>query len=136
MAELKTKLTDASAVAYLDDIEDESRRADCIAIKDTMERLSGHPPRMWGDSMIGFGLHRYRYASGRELDWPEIAFASRKRDITLYLTLDVSSLEEPLSRLGKHRVGKGCIYIKRLSDVDGTVLEELISESLRQLRQP
>ena len=134
MAELKTKPTDESVDDYLAAIEDDGRRADCLKICEIMERVTGSEARMWGDSMVGFGLTPIKYASGRTIEWPEVAFASRKRDITLYLIPGLDVLEEKLGRLGKHRLGKGCLYIKRLSEIDMDVLEELIVETVRIVR--
>ena len=134
MAELKTRPNDESVDDYLAAIEDGGRRADCLKIREIMERVTGSEARMWGDSMVGFGLTPIKYASGRTIEWPEVAFASRKRDITLYLIPGLDVLEEKLDRLGKHRLGKGCLYIKRLSEIDMDVLEELIVETVRIVR--
>jgi len=134
MAELKTKPTGASVDAYLAAIEDDGRRADCEQLREIMERLSGASAQMWGDSIVGFGTHSFTYASGRKVDWMEIGFSSRKRDLTVYLLPGLDALAEQLGRLGKHRLGKGCLYLKRLSDVDMDVLEELVAVSLHQLR--
>lgn len=134
MAELKTKPTDASVDEFLAAIEDGARREDCLRIREIMERVTGAKAQMWGDSMVGFGLTPITYATGRTIDWPEVVFASRKRDITLYLIPGLDVLAEKLSRLGKHRLGKGCLYIKRLSDIDLDVLEEVIVETVRIVR--
>ena len=130
MAEVKTKATRASATAYIEKIEDEVRREDCRRIAALMAKATGATATMWGESIIGFGTRRYRYASGREGDWPVIAFASRKNGISLYL----SSCEAPdpalLKQLGKHKMGKGCLTIARLADVDAKVLDRLIGTSV------
>jgi hypothetical protein len=132
----KTVPTGADVEAHFA-AQPEARAADCRALAALMQRLSGHPPRLWG-RMVGFGNHHYVYDSGREGDIFEIGFASGaggKGDISLYLTCDASRYAEPLSRLGKHRVGKGCLYVKRLSEIDTGVLAELCETALRECRQ-
>lgn len=132
----KTVKTDADVEAHFD-AQPEARAADCRTLAALMQRLSGHPPKMWG-RMVGFGDYHYVYESGREGDVFEIGFASGaggKGDISLYLTCDASQHVELLCRLGKHRTGKGCIYIKRLSDIDAGVLTELCEAALRECRQ-
>lgn len=129
----KTVPTDADVQAFIA-TQPEARAADCQALVALMQRISGHAPRMWG-RMVGFGDHHYKYDSGREGDIFQIGFASGaggKGDISLYITCDAGQYAETLSRLGKHRVGKGCIYIKRLSDVDTGVLAELCEAGLRE----
>lgn len=91
-----------------------------------MQKVSGEPPVMWGAGIVGFGNMRYKYASGREGDWMRVGFAPRKGQLSLYATCDVRLLEDELKELGKYTTGKGCIYIKRLSDVDSSKLEDLI----------
>lgn len=132
MAELKTKPTSASARAYLDSIADPVRRRDCTALLEMMAEISGEPPKMWGSSIVGFGTYRYRYASGRTGTWFRVGFASRKGALTLYLMLDLDSQAKRLVALGKYKRGKGCLYVKRLSDVSEDVLRDLISASCRQ----
>ena len=126
MAENKTKATDASVEDYLAAIDDEARRKDCGALADLMAKATKQPPRMWGASIVGFGSYHYRYASGREGDTCVVGFSSRKGDITVY-GLCAAGAAGHLSRLGKHKAGKGCVYIKRLSDVDLKVLEKLVA---------
>lgn len=133
----KTVPTDADVQAYFA-AQPEARATDCRALAALMQRASGHPPRMWG-RMVGFGHHHYVYDSGREGDIFEIGFASGaggKGDISLYLNAGCSPAEtEPLlAKLGKHRQGKGCVYIKRLADVDLAVLESLCKAALQQRR--
>lgn len=129
MAELKTKPTATSATNYVASLPDPQRRRDCGGLLSMMERISGDPPTMWGGSIVGFGSYQYRYKSGRSGTWFRVGFASRKNALTLYLMLDLDRQADRLSRLGKHKRGKGCLYIKALSDVDERVLEELIRES-------
>ena len=132
MAELKTKPTEASVRAHVDAIADPARRRDCAALLEMMAEISGEPAAMWGGSIVGFGTYRYRYASGRTGTWFQVGFASRKRALTLYLMLDLDSQSKRLEALGKHKRGKGCLYLKRLSDVSEEVLRDLIRASCGQ----
>lgn len=135
MAANKTVPTDADVDAFFA-AQPEARAADCRALAALMQGASGHPPRMWG-RMVGFGDRHYVYDSGREGDIFEIGFASGaggKGDISLYLTCDASVHAALLAKLGKHRAGKGCVYIKRLSDVDLDVLGQLCTAALREVR--
>jgi hypothetical protein len=132
----KTVPTDTDVDAFLA-AQPEARAADCRALAALMQRASGHPPVLWG-RMVGFGHHHYVYDSGREGDTFEIGFASGaggKGDISLYLNCAAGDHAALLARLGKHREGKGCVYIKRLSDVDEAVLGELCAAALRKVRQ-
>lgn len=134
MAENKTKATDASVKSYLSSIEDETRRKDCEALSDLMAKATNEQPKMWGTSIVGFGSYQYKYESGREGASALVGFSSRKGDITLYLASGFPGQEELLSRLGKHKTGKGCLYIRKLSDVDLNVLEQLVVDSVAQRR--
>ena len=138
MAQLKTKETDSSVQAYLDAIDDESRRQDCQAIIEIMRRVTRKEPKMWGASIVGFGRYHYKYESGHEGYACLVGFSSRKGDISLYITSGFASREDLLAELGKHKTGKACLYIKRLSDINVRVLEKLVSESVadRQRRYP
>jgi hypothetical protein len=129
MAELKTKRNNQSVNAFLDSQPDEGRRQDCYTILNLMQKATGQAPVMWGDAIIGFGNRHYRYESGREGDMPVIAFSPRKQNLTLYSLIGLDPANDLLSRLGKYKTGKGCLYINRLSDVDLAVLEELITRS-------
>jgi hypothetical protein len=130
MAENKTQATSADVTAFIDAVADETQRADAHAIAAMMARLSGEPPKMWGPSIIGFGSYRYKYDSGREGDSLRIGFSPRKGQTVLYLIDGYAGKEAQLARLGKHKLGKSCLYIKRLSDVDMVVLEEMVVETL------
>lgn len=130
MAELKTKLTDASVTDYLNAIENEQVRQDCFVILEIMQDATKAKPQMWGDSIIGFGTYHYFYASGREGDWPLTGFAPRKKNITLYIMAGFEQYEELLSGLGKFSHSKSCLYIKRLSDIDIPLLKELVQASV------
>jgi hypothetical protein len=127
MAELKTKVTDADVDAFIAGVEDERVRADCRALLGMMREATGADPVMWGSSIVGFGDVHYRYASGREGDWFRVGFAPRKRTLTVYLMDGVDAHADALGRLGPHTTGKGCLYVKRLSDVDMDVLIEIIT---------
>jgi len=126
MAELKTRATRASATAYLERIEDEVRREDCRRIATLMAKATGATATMWGESIIGFGVRHYRYASGREGDWFVVGLASRKSGISVYLSSGEAPDPALLKQLGRHKMGKGCLTIARLADVDVKVLERLI----------
>lgn len=133
MSELKTQRTAASAEDMIDSIDDEARRQDCVELLALMKKATGAEPEVWNSGAIGFGTFHYRSSSGREGDWFPVGFASRKAAITVYLGISLDGLEEPLTRLGKYTTGKGCIYIKRLADVDMGVLEEIVSEAYAHL---
>lgn len=135
MAELKTRENDADVGAFLAAIEDEQKRADCEAICAMMQRASGAPARMWGASIVGFGHYDYRYESGRTGTWMRIGFAPRKRDITLYIMPGFDDFDGLMARLGKHRTGKSCLYVKRLSDLDRDVLQTIVERSLDAMRE-
>jgi Domain of unknown function (DU1801) len=130
MAENKTKPTAASVVAFLGTVADEQQRGDALLLSAMMERLTGEPPKLWGPSIIGFGRYHYKYESGREGDMCRIGFSPRKGQTVIYLVEDFAGKADLLARLGKHKVGKACLYIKRLTDVDFGVLEEVCGRSL------
>ena len=134
MAELKTKVNDQPVTAFLDGVADERRRQDCFTILEMMRKATHAEPKMWGDSIVGFGSYHYTYASGREGDWLLTGFSPRKQYLTLYMMSGFSDFEDLLSRLGKHKTGKGCLYIKKLADVDLSVLQELIDQSVQANR--
>ncbi|MEX2534170.1 MAG: DUF1801 domain-containing protein [Trueperaceae bacterium] len=134
MAELKTKPTDESVTAFLEGVEDDSRRQDCFELLELMREVSGQAPRLWGGSMVGFGSYHYKYASGREGDSFLTGFSPRKRNLTLYSMAGFDRYEELMDQLGKHKTGKSCLYIKELDDVDRDVLRTLIERSLEYMR--
>jgi hypothetical protein len=134
MTENKTKANGASVRAYLDAIPDAARRQDCEAIAALMTRVTGAPPMMWGDSIVGFDSYHYRYDSGREGDAPLLGFSSRKGDISIYLSCGDAELEALRERLGRHKMGKACLYLRRLDDVDATVLEQMAAHSAAATR--
>ncbi len=135
MAELKTKRTQASVKAFLKRVPDDTRRQDCLTVLRLMKQATRAEPKMWGSSIVGFGSYRYRYASGREGDWFLTGFAPRKQDLTLYIMAGFGRYPTLLAKLGKHKTGKSCLYIKRLADVNLTVLRQLVSASVRHMKQ-
>lgn len=135
MAENKTKPTEASVADYLAAIEDDARRKDCQALVRLMTKASKQKPTMWGTAIVGFGRYHYRYDSGREGDTCLLGFASRKGDISIYGLGDFPAKEKLLGKLGKHKMGKGCLYVRRLDDVDTKVLDELFARSLAERKR-
>jgi hypothetical protein len=130
MQENKTKQTDLNVGEYLNSIEDPKRRNDCIIIADIMKEVTGEEPKMWGDSMVGYGSYHYKYASGREGDWFITGFSSRKQNLTLYLYYGFEEDEHLMQKLGKYKTGKACLYIKKIEDIDQEVLKELITKAM------
>jgi hypothetical protein len=130
MSEMKTKPTDAAVDAFLDEVGDPARRDECRTILELMREVTGAEPKMWVGGMVGFGSYHYRYESGREGDWFVTGFSPRKANLTLYIMAGFDRYEVLLERLGKFKTGKSCLYLKRLSDVDIDVLEELVRESV------
>ncbi|WP_448659037.1 DUF1801 domain-containing protein [Sphingomonas sp. CJ99] len=126
MSANKTVATDAAVTAFLESVPDAARRADAIAATDLMQQATGQPPVMWGPSIIGFGRYRYRYASGREGEMCRVGFSPRKAELVFYVGAGRPEQADALTRLGKHKTGKGCLYIKKLSDVDAGVLEAIV----------
>ncbi len=133
-AELKTKPTRADVDKFLNSIKDEKKREDSFKILKMMKQITKEEPKMWGSSIVGFGDYHYRYASGREGDWFLTGFSPRKQSLTLYMMSYLEKYEKILKRLGKYKSGKGCLYIKKLEDVDMKVLKELITASIRRLK--
>lgn len=131
MAELKTKINDASVEEFIGTIGDQIAREDCNVIAKLMRQATGSEPKMWGTSIVGFGTYCYKYASGRGGDWMRIGFSPRKQSLTLYIMNGFARYDELMAKLGKHKTGKSCLYIKRLSDIDMDVLKELINLSVR-----
>jgi hypothetical protein len=127
MAENKTKATEVSVESFLDHVEPEQRQTDARVIVALMARISGEPAKMWGPSIIGFGTHRYRYETGREGEICRIGFSPRKAQLVFYLGAGFPERDAMLAQLGKHMTGKGCLYVKKLSDVDLAVLERMIA---------
>jgi hypothetical protein len=133
----KTQATKASVTAYLDSIEDDARRRDCKALVALMRKATGCPPVMWGPSIVGFDRYRYTYASGNSGESCIVGFAPRKGDLTIYMVpgYEDEATKERLSRLGKHKTGKACLYVKRLADIRVDVLEELVRSAVVETRR-
>lgn len=135
MAENKTQPTDASVARHLAAIDNDERCSDCEALVKLMRQVTGQPPVMWGTSIVGFGTYHYRYASGREGDMCLTGFAARKGDISIYLSCSGSEPSALLQKLGKHKMGKACLYVKRLSEIDLQVLQALVAESVADVQR-
>ena len=135
MAKNKTTETSNSVSAFIKAIGDEKKREDSLEIIKLMKRHSGAEPKLWGPSIIGFGSYHYKYESGQEGDMPLIAFSPRKAAIVLYLSANFEKREALLKALGKHKTGKGCVYIKKLDDIDMNVLDEMIGRSFKHRRE-
>lgn len=135
MAQLKTKENDGDVMAFIDAVEHRQRREDALTLVSIMQRLTGKEPRMWGNSIIGFGHYPYIYKNGKQIDWFRIGFSPRKQALSLYIMAGFKSIEEILKRMGKHKKSKGCLYIKTLEDVNHDVLEEMLQASLNHLEE-
>lgn len=134
MAELKTKATGASVDEYIASRANEEQKADCKSLMAMLKRVTKEKPQMWGPSIVGYGLYRYTYESGRTGEMCRTGFAIRGRELVVYLVGAGGGQEALLEQLGKHRMGKSCLYIKRLADIDMKVLEQLVVGSLAQLK--
>jgi hypothetical protein len=135
MGENKTQRTAASVDAVIQGIADDARRNDCLLLLAMMRKVTGIDPVVWSSGVVGFGTFHYKSASGREGDWFPVGFSPRKANLTVYLGLGLEHVAESLSRLGKFKAGKGCIYIKRLTDVDFEVLRQIVADSYAHIRQ-
>ena len=135
MAELKTQPTSKSARAFVKSVADTDRRADCRTLLAFMSKLTGKKATMWGDKIIGFGRYHYRYKSGHSGSWFVTGFSPRKRDLTIYIMLGFDRYPELMSKLGRFRTGKSCLYLRSLDDVDLDVLESLIAASVADLAE-
>lgn len=134
MAENKTKPTAASVTAFVDSIDDPRRRADARKVASMMRRATGKRARMWGSSIVGYGTYHYRYESGREGDFMLTGYSPRKQALTVYILAGFDRFGRLMKKLGNYKTGKSCLYIKRLSDVDEKVLEQLIDASVKHMR--
>jgi hypothetical protein len=133
VAELKTKKTAASVDGFHTRL-DPARREDCLALVRLMQHATKSPPRMWGTSIVGFGDYNYKYESGRGGEWFVMGFSPRKNDLTLYINPGIGYFREHLARLGPHKTGVSCLYIKRLADIDVSVLKRLVTDAAKQLK--
>ena len=135
MAELKTKKNEASVEDFINDVEGKKKRTDSFAIIKLMQEVTGEEPVMWGDSIVGFGNYTYKYASGRTGNWMLVGFSPRKQNLTLYIMPGFEQYDDLLSKLGKYKLGKSCLYIKKLEDVDLDVLKELVKQSVEYMKE-
>lgn len=135
MAELKTKETKLSVAKFLSKVEDDQKRKDSKQILGLFKQVTKEVPKMWGDSMVGFGRFHYKSDSGREGDWFITGFSPRKQNLTIYITPGFDKYESLMKQLGKHKTSKGCLYIKKLEDVDMKVLKQLIKQSYQDMKK-
>ena len=135
MAKNKTIETENSVSDFLASISDIKRREDCVSIIDLLKNLSGFEPKMWGTAIVGFGIYNYKYESGHEGNAPLVGIASRKNAITIYLASGFDEKETLLSKLGKHKSSKACLYIQKLEDIDIAVLSQLVQKSISHIKE-
>lgn len=135
MAEPKTKQTTASVEDFINAVKEEAMREDCWAVVKLMQGITKAEPKMWGPSIVGFGLYTYKYASGKTGDWPLVGFSPRKQNLTLYVMAGFDEYDELMDKLGTFTCGKSCIYVKRLSDLHQPTLKKLITASVKHLRK-
>jgi hypothetical protein len=135
MAELKTKRNKGDVEAFLNSVPDEKKRRDSFTILELMKQVTGQEPEMWGDSIVGFGSYHYKYESGREGDWFVTGFSPRKQNLTIYIMSGFDEYDNLMSRLGKYKTGKSCLYIKKIDDVDQDVLQELVKKSVEHMEE-
>lgn len=135
MAENKTKATKASVTAFLNSIEPEQKRKDAKAIAKIMRNATGNRARMWGPSIVGYGKYHYRYDSGREGDFMRVGFSPRKQNLSVYVVPGFKGFKGLLNKLGKHKVGRSCLYINKLADVDVDVLTEIVEKSVKVMNK-
>lgn len=135
MSDLKTQPNDQNIENFLDEIEDEQKRADCFELLDLMTEITGETPKMWGKSIVGFGSYHYKYDSGREGDWFLTGFSPRKQNLTIYIMAGFEKYEDTMSRLGKYKTGSSCLYVKKLSDIDTEQLKVLVKKSESEMKK-
>jgi len=135
MTELKTKKNRRSAKAFIDSVQDERKRKDCREAMTMMRKVTGKQPKMWGDAIVGFGSYHYKYASGREGEFFITGLSPRKQNLTIYIMPGFSKYGSLMKKLGKHKTGKSCLYVKTLEDIDRGVLAELVEKSVLHMRQ-
>lgn len=134
-SENKTRPTDASVEEYIASRANGQQLADCRELMALFTKVTGHSPRMWGSSIVGYGSYRYTYESGRTGEAPVAGFAIRGRELVVYLVADTEEQRFLLSQLGKHKLGKSCLYFKQLADLDGSALEKLVAGSVAEVRR-
>ena len=135
MAENKTRATDVDPEAFIAEVEHPTRRADAETLLELMRRITGCEPKMWGPSIVGFGRYHYRYDTGREGDFLLTGFSPRKANMVVYVLSGYDDISDDLAALGKHKIGKSCLYINKLADVDLAVLERIIADGVARMRE-
>ncbi|KAB3526363.1 DUF1801 domain-containing protein [Alkaliphilus serpentinus] len=133
MYQLKTKENNDPVIEFLNSIDNDKRRGDSFKVLEIMEIITKESPKMWGDKIVGFGKYHYQYASGQSGDWMRIAFSPRKGNLSIYIMDGFDKHKELLNKLGKHKTGKSCLYINKLEDIDLKTLEDLISDSWKNM---
>ena len=134
MAELKTKQNNASVAEFLGAVADKQQRSDAKKLSAMMRDATGARAKMWGAAIVGFGSYHYKYASGQEGDWPLVGYSPRKQNLSIYIMAGFAGCDKLMAKLGKHKTGKSCLYIKHLADVDEAVLRKLIDKSVKFMR--
>jgi len=135
MSENKTRPTDENVLAFLQSVDNKTRREDGLKILEMIKEITGEDAVMWGTSIVGFGSYHYKYESGREGDMPLVGFSPRKQSMTVYIMPGFDAYDDLLGALGKHKVGKSCLYINKLADVDEDVLRDLIYRSYVHMKE-
>jgi len=135
MAELKTKPNEASVEAFLNTVENEQKRNDSFRLLKIFEEVTGEKGKMWGPSIVGFGSYHYVYPTGNSGDWMLAGFSPRKQALTIYMMAGNKRFEKDLEKLGKHKIGKSCLYVKKLADIDEVVLRRMIKESVETVKK-
>lgn len=135
MAALKTKVNNQSVTAFLNQVKDKQKKDDALALLKLMKTVTGERPKMWGPSIVGFGMYHYQYASGQQGDWPLVAFSPRAQSLTLYIMSGFKSYASLVKKLGQVKTGKSCLYIKRLEDIDKVALSQLIKDSFEYMKK-
>jgi len=135
VTELKTRPNSASVTAFMQAIDDPQKKADAKKVAAMMRKATGKRAKMWGPSIVGFGKYSYSNTAGKDFEWMLTGFSPRKQALTVYIMPGFSRYKSLLAKLGKHKTGKSCLYIKRLSDIDEAVLEQLIAASVKRMRQ-
>jgi Domain of unknown function (DU1801) len=135
MAELKTKVNEASVEEFLSNIPDEKKRKDAFEVLELMQTIMKQPPKMWGTNIVGFGSYKYKYESGREGEWFLTGFSPRKQDLTLYINGGFEDHDDLIQQLSKYKTGKVCLYVKKLEDIKLPVLKKLIKASIKEVKE-
>ncbi len=135
MSYLKTKENDSDVIAYINAIEDDAKKEDALILMELMERITGFKAKMWGNRIIGFGNYLYKTKAGKEGEWFLTGFSPTKTNLSLHLMFGLTEETDLLEKLGKHKIGKGCLYLKKLADVDILVLEKLVSKTFKRMQK-